>query len=71
MSKLSKINIFKKELAELLKKHEACINVTFDECSDFQGVYGEKVVVDFKGDRNEYTLVDHSVSVDYSDLKGC
>ena len=38
---------FLTKLAELLKEYDAHISVDSDNCSDWQGVYGEKIVVCF------------------------
>jgi hypothetical protein len=61
MKNAKKFEIFRIELMELLKKHEAEIVVDADDCSDWYGITGEHIKVNFRGDykdQNGFMLTD-------------
>lgn len=45
---------FIKELAALLKKHNACISFSVGDCSDTHGLYDEKMVVTRRPDPKSF-----------------
>lgn len=50
---MSKAKEFKKELKDLLAKYDACIQFTCDDSSDTHGLYGDRLVINFQGERKE------------------
>ena len=63
----NKVNEFKKELKELLRKYEMSINVGYDDGSDTYGMSGEHMTCeDNKG--NEY-LICEDWYMEASDIK--
>lgn len=69
---MKKINEFKKELKELLKKYNASISFDCGSGSDLHGVYGEKLSVQFLGENRRKIEEVHTLAqgynVDQSDL---
>ena len=55
---MSSIAAFKQELAALLRKHGAAIGIGADECSDWNGITGERIVATIG--REKVTLADGS-----------
>ena len=62
-----KIDNFKKELKQLLKKYNASIYFNCGENSDTHGLYDEKMVIDIDIDNKDFFECDGWV-IDQSDL---
>jgi len=69
---MSQATEFKKELKALLTKYNASIDFSCDDCSDWHGITGEKMVVSFRKGKTfkyeEHTLADFQSYVDASDI---
>jgi len=69
-AKKAKIADFKKELKELLTKHNASINLDFADCSDTHGMYDEKMIVEIRDGKTRFeATLSTGYSVDAHDLK--
>ena len=51
-----KTDLFRKELKELLIKHNATISLEYDPCSDTQGMYDEELVAEITYEKATYTI---------------
>ena len=61
------LNQFKRELKDLLTKHDVSLGISADDCSDWYGITGECFCVfDSKG--NILENLDDSIHLDASDL---
>lgn len=67
---MDKLSEFKKELKQLLEKYDAIIGLDADPGSDWWGVTGERLVVEFaENDTIQHGLNDYGLWLASSDLK--
>lgn len=68
---MNKLNQFKQELKSLLEKYDASIGLVADNGSDWWGVTGENLVVEFaEDDTIQYSLNDYGLWLEAGDLEG-
>ena len=65
-----KLAEFKKELKDLLEKHNAGISFMCSDSSDLYGVYGAGIGIYIINDSDTEVMVSEGYSVDSYDLKG-
>ena len=68
-SKPPKLIQFKKELHDLLAKYDATIGLVADNGSDWWGITGEKLVVQFGMSDNTHDLNEQGLWISKEDLK--
>lgn len=66
---MERLDNFKKELSNLLKKYNAEIGFYVDDCSDTHGLSGDKMVVYFDENRENHHELNDYWSFNADDLK--